>query len=185
MFGKKVEDYMKLNNIRIFFMSALFTTVVLAAVILFSYPAYALQDESHGFSVPGKISTTFNGGDSPSGLPSKPDGESVEEKIFFSVLTAYVDSGGSAGADKEENAEDETDDDFGKVIEEDEEDYANEYDSDFLDSGVGTGYPPVEESVYVIRSYLHFIIFGLVPLFVSVAIVYSFCKWFKRTFVDF
>ncbi|WP_302608074.1 hypothetical protein [uncultured Bacteroides sp.] len=177
---------MKLNNIRIFFMSALFTTVVLAAVILFSYPAYALGAENHGFEVyPAKISTTLDGGDSPTGLPAKTVGESVEEKVSFSVLTAYVDSGGSAGADKEENAEDETDDDFGKVIEEDEEDYANEYDSDFLDSGVGTGYPPVEESVYVIRSYLHFIIFGLVPLFVSVAIVYSFCKWFKRTFVDF
>ena len=177
---------MKLNNIRIFFMSALFTTVVLAAVILFSYPAYALGAENHGFEVyPAKISTTLDGGDSPTGLPAKTVGESVEEKVSFSVLTAYVDSGGSAGADKEENAEDETDDDFGKVIEEDEEDDANEYDSDFLDSGVGTGYPPVEESVYVIRSYLHFIIFGLVPLFVSVAIVYSFCKWFKRTFVDF
>ena len=72
--------------------------------LLFSYLAYALGAENHGFEVyPVKISTTSDGGDSPTGLPAKTVGESVKEKetFSFSVLTAYVDSGGSAGADEE------------------------------------------------------------------------------------
>lgn len=175
---------MELNNFRIFFMSVLLTTVVLIAVILFSYPAYALDAKDFDFSEYAAI-ISLDGDGSAFALPAKANAEPLKENenFSFSVLPAYVDSGESPGADKEENI-DEIDDEFGQVIEEDE-DYEEKYKPDFYDSGAGTGYPPVEESVYVIRSYLHFILFGLIPVFISVSIVYAFCKWFKRTFVNF
>lgn len=184
---------MTLDDLKFFFLSAIFTASALIAVIIFSNTCFALDGDEAKFQpvygVPfGEIVPDDEGGSEtaqpePGELPTEEESASVPSGgSSFGEDTSGNEEGANEDSE-EENASSSSVSSEGDGV----TDIEDHYKPDYLDSGYVDGQTPAipspEENIFAMRRYMEFFLFGLIPISLAVFLIVLLCVWFYKTFV--
>lgn len=181
---------MQAKVMRIFFLTAVVSTVALVIIYGFSYSCFASEANVSPVSNEDAFieSSSSERGVEESSPPSRHGSGTPDDGYQASSVGGSVDQTESESDAEPNQPEENPDDDFSDTFGQVESEWEI-IDSGFtvLDSGVNPDevvYNPVED-LHAIRKYFEFMLFGLLPVSAAVALVAVFCVWFYRTFVQF